>query len=82
MSETPISPLRRRMIEDMSLRNFGEKTRTTTSVTLRLSQRSLATRPPARRAKTFAAIKCIKAGLVSHRRPLTPQSLRCGSSSG
>jgi integrase/recombinase XerD len=26
MSETPISPLRRRMIEDMSLRRFGEKT--------------------------------------------------------
>jgi len=26
MSETPISPLRRRVIEDMSLRNFGEKT--------------------------------------------------------
>src|SRR5262245_50524151 len=26
MSNTPISPLRRRMIEDMSLRNFGEKT--------------------------------------------------------
>src|SRR5215470_3026188 len=26
MSETPVSPLRRRMIEDMSLRNFGEKT--------------------------------------------------------
>ena len=26
MSETPISPVRRRMIEDMSLRNFGEKT--------------------------------------------------------
>jgi site-specific recombinase XerD len=26
MSETPISPLRRRMIEEMSLRNFGEKT--------------------------------------------------------
>ena len=26
MSETRISPLRRRMIEDMSLRNFGEKT--------------------------------------------------------
>ena len=27
MSEKPISPLRQRMIEDMSLRNFGEKTR-------------------------------------------------------
>ena len=26
MSDTPISPLRRRMIEDMSLRNYGEKT--------------------------------------------------------
>src|SRR2546429_6843259 len=27
MSEKPISPLRQRMIEDMSVRNFGEKTR-------------------------------------------------------
>jgi site-specific recombinase XerD len=26
MSEKPISPLRRRMIEDMSVRRFGEKT--------------------------------------------------------
>ena len=28
MTETPISPLRRRMIEDMTVRNFAEKTRT------------------------------------------------------
>jgi Phage integrase, N-terminal SAM-like domain len=27
MSEKPISPLRRRMIEDMTVRNFAEKTR-------------------------------------------------------
>ena len=27
MSEKPISPLRRRMIEDMSVRNFVKKTR-------------------------------------------------------
>ena len=27
MSEKPISPLRRRMIEDMSVRNFVENTR-------------------------------------------------------
>jgi hypothetical protein len=27
MSETPISPLRRRMIEDITVRNFVEKTR-------------------------------------------------------
>jgi hypothetical protein len=26
MSEKPISPLRQRMIEDMTVRNFGEKT--------------------------------------------------------
>jgi hypothetical protein len=26
MSKTPISPLRARMIEDMSVRKFGEKT--------------------------------------------------------
>ena len=25
MSEKPISPLRQRMIEDMTVRNFGEK---------------------------------------------------------
>ena len=28
MSEKPISPLRRRMIEDMTVRNFVEKTHT------------------------------------------------------
>jgi integrase/recombinase XerD len=28
MTDTPISPLRRRMIEDMTVRNFSEKTRT------------------------------------------------------
>ena len=27
MSEKPISPLRQRMLEDMDVRNFGEKTR-------------------------------------------------------
>jgi hypothetical protein len=27
MSEKPISPLRQRMIEDMTVRNFSEKTR-------------------------------------------------------
>jgi integrase/recombinase XerD len=26
MSQAPISPLRRRMIEDMTIRGFGEKT--------------------------------------------------------
>ena len=33
MSEKPISPLRWRMIEDMAVRNFVEKTRMTISDT-------------------------------------------------
>jgi hypothetical protein len=43
---TPISPLRRRMIEDMTIRGFGEKTqsdyiRHVTSVRLRREQSQL-----------------------------------------
>jgi hypothetical protein len=40
MSEKPISPLRRRMIEDMTVRNFVEKTPTTISGTCGHSQPS------------------------------------------
>jgi hypothetical protein len=60
MSETPISPLRARMIEDMSVRKFGEATK-------ELSQRSLAARRPSRLLKIYAAIRCIKAAPVSNR---------------
>ena len=37
MSEKPISPLRQRMIEDMSVRNFVEKTRNDIRETSRVS---------------------------------------------
>jgi hypothetical protein len=42
MSETPISPLRARMIEDMSVRKFGEKTQNDYIRHVKTSQRSSA----------------------------------------
>src|SRR5262249_38868999 len=41
MSETPISPLRARMLEDMRVRNFGEPTLKDYTATLSVSQYSL-----------------------------------------
>jgi integrase/recombinase XerD len=53
MSEKPISPLRRRMIEDMSVRNFVEKTRNDYIRHVRTSQPSSA----ARRIRSVAALR-------------------------
>ena len=39
MSEKPISPLRQRMIEDMSVRNFVEKTHAPKGVSPQVSSR-------------------------------------------
>jgi hypothetical protein len=69
MNETPISPLRARMIEDMNVRKFGEKTQTITSVTSRVSQHSSAGRWPRRHPKTCGAIRFIKARPACSRRP-------------
>jgi hypothetical protein len=82
MSETPISPLRARMIEDMSVRKFGDKTQNDYSRHLRVSQHSSAGRRLRRQAKTCAAIRCIKAGPECNRQPSIARSLHCGSSSG
>jgi hypothetical protein len=82
MSETPINPLRARMIEDMSVRNLVTRRRTITSATLRVSQHSSAGRRPRRYPKTCAAIKCIKARPERNLPLSTAQSLRCGSSLG
>jgi hypothetical protein len=59
-SAEAISPLRRRMIEDMSVRKFGDKTRhdyirDVESFAKFLGARRI--RPP---AKTCAAIRCIR----------------------
>jgi hypothetical protein len=46
-----ISPLRQRMIEDMTVRNFGEKTRNDDIRQSRLSQPSSAARPIRRKLR-------------------------------
>ena len=56
MSEKPISDLRRRMLEDMAVRKFGDKTISGTS---RPSQLSSAAHPTRQRPTTCAATRCI-----------------------
>ena len=67
MSKTPISPLRARMIEDMSVRKFGEKTQKDYIQYVK-TLRSWAGRRPRQAAKTSAGIRYIKARKVSRRR--------------
>ena len=59
MSEKPISPLRRRMLEDMAVRQLGEKTKSNYIRHVENSQPSSAARPRRRRQKTCAASSCI-----------------------
>ena len=69
MSEKPISPLRQRMIEDMTVRNFGEKTRNDYIRTSRLSQLSSVARRIRQRLRIFAASSCIRDEQACGRRP-------------
>jgi hypothetical protein len=66
MSEKPISPLRQRMIEDMTVRNFGEKTR---NDYIRLHSLSSAARPIQPRLRICAASSCIRRRPGHVRRP-------------
>ena len=60
MSKKPISPLRRRMIEDMSVRNFAAKTQSEyVSARLRSWRIFSAGRPPGQGLKTCGASNCI-----------------------
>ena len=59
MSEKPISPLRRRMIEDMTMRRFAPRRNTTISVQSRSSLPFSAARPIRRLPKTCAHSSCI-----------------------
>ncbi len=66
MRETPISPLRRRMIEDMTVRNFVDKTqkdciRHVRDFTVFLGR--------ARHRRISVVSRCISAKRVSGRRP-------------
>ena len=58
MSLRPISPLRQRMLEDMAVRKFGDKTLHDYTVTSRLSPASSAAHPTRQRPTTCAATKC------------------------
>ena len=80
MSEKPISPPRQRMIEDMTVRNFVEKTRNDyIRCKSRLSQLSSAVRRIRRQRRIFAASNCIRPGPASIRRASTARLRRCAS---
>jgi hypothetical protein len=55
MTDQAMSPLRRRMIEDMTIRKFAPKTNMTTCRGSRTSRPILAARPTRRVPKTCAA---------------------------
>jgi hypothetical protein len=81
MTDKAISPLRRRLIEDMTIRRLGPKTQHTISATskgLPISWASLPTRPPPRMS---IAISCGWRRSERRYRPSTSAPLPCGSSS-
>ena len=58
MTDECISPLRQRMIEDMSLRHFGEKTQKDYIRPSRTSRSSLADRPTRRQPRICGFSSC------------------------
>ena len=54
----PVTPLRRRMLEDMALRGFTEKTNAPTSAPSKGSADTTAARPTRSRTRTSAATSC------------------------
>ena len=58
MTDKAISPLRQRMIEDMTARHFGRRSRRTTFATSRTSRLSSAARPIPPPARIFVSINC------------------------
>ena len=60
MSEKPISPLRRRMIEDMTVRNFVDKTRNDYIRHVRTFTAFLGRSPDTATLRIFAVSSCIR----------------------
>ena len=82
MTDEAISPLRRRMIEDMTIRNLAPKTQHDYIRNgSRTSPRFLGARPILRAGKMSAATSCIWHRAVWARQRSTAPSRRCGSSS-
>jgi hypothetical protein len=59
MRVTTVSPLRQRMIEDMSLRNLAPRTQEAYIRGCKKRQRSCAARPRRQPARTSGAFSCI-----------------------
>ena len=76
MTDECITPLRQRMIEDMSLRHFGEKTQKDYIRAVKNLKIFLQRSPD---TASNEDLRLFQLHLV--RRPSTPRSRRCGSSS-
>ncbi len=79
MSKKPISPLRQRMIDDMTARRFKEKVQKDYVRHVRTFPPSSAGRPTRPRARTFAVFSWIWRSNRSAPGRSTPPSPRCGS---
>jgi hypothetical protein len=77
MPEQTISPLRQRMIEDMTVRNFAEKTR---NDYIRHVKMFTATHPTRRRPRTFGAFRYTRHRSAYAHRASTARWRRCGFS--
>ena len=81
MSEKPISPLRQRMIEDMTVRNFVEKTKSDCVRHVKSLAAFLGRSPDTARRRTCAACSSTRPGPVCVRQPSTARWPPCASSS-
>jgi hypothetical protein len=79
MSDKPISPLRQRMIDDMTARRFKEKVQKDYVRHVRTFAAFLGRSRTRPRARTFADINCIWPSSRSARGPSTPPSPRSAS---
>ena len=82
MTDKAISPLRQRMIEDMTIRKFTPKTQHDYLQRVKHFAAFLGRSPDTRVSKTCAAISFIWRQVVRAFRPSTKASRRCGSFSG
>ena len=79
MSNKPISPLRQRMIDDMTARRVKEKVQKDYVRHVRTFAAFLGRSPDTATTRTFAVFRCIWPSSRSTLRASTPPSPRCGS---
>ena len=79
MSKKPVSPLRQRLIDDITARRFSEDTKRDYVRNVRKFAAFLAGRRIRRRARIFVAINCIWRSSRPAPERSTPPSPHCGS---